>query len=224
MAMTGRNTMGGETPRREFDRYVTPDALAAAIVKATGDAYGLFDHVIEPSAGPGPFVRAARARWLRATVLAVEPFDPASEPVAEGSIITPLHDAGADRVYRQRWEDFGGALLGGGKYGEGLGRVLTIANPPFTDGEAHIRLALERSREDDIVVALLRASILAGAARVRGFWKAWPPDRVWHLAPRPSFTGGGTDGSEYVAIAWRAQPTAGGYRGAWLDWKPPAAT
>lgn len=208
------NSMGGMTPRAANDAYLTPDALALAIAAAVRDAFGDFDAVIEPSAGAGAFVRAARATWRRAKIVAVEPFDAASVPPLAGMVATPLHDAGADVVRRERWET-------AREFWEGAGeRTLTIGNPPFALGEAHLRLALERSRPGDVVAMLFRASMLASTTRVRGLWRAWSPARVWHLAPRPSFTpDGASDSSEYVAIAWHLPCDPVGYVGGWLDWR-----
>ena len=65
---------------------------------------------------------------------------------------------------------------------------------------------------------LLRASFLAGLKRTSTLWREAPPRYVWHVAPRPSFTGGGTDGAEYAVITWQAGHR-GPYEGGWLRWE-----
>lgn len=210
-----RNTKGGEEPRREHDSYITDLELARAICVAVRDQFGSFDRVVEPSAGSGRFVQAARETWLRAQLVAVEPFDVASVPFVHGEKITRLHDAGADTVVRATWEEYGGSA----RAEADDVRELVIGNPPFTLAEEHVRIALERAAAGDVVVMLLRSSILGGDDRGRGFWKAWPPVLVWNLLPRPSFTGGGTDGAEYVAIAWSLPVPARRYAGDWLVWR-----
>lgn len=98
------------------------------------------------------------------------------------------------------------------------GRLLIIGNPPWATAEAHIRLALDRMRTGDVLAFLLRGSFLAGQARVRGLWKDAPPSHVWHIAPRPSFTGDGkTDGYESAAIAW-TKGHVGPFAGGWIEW------
>lgn len=213
--MSATNTKGGDRPRNANDAYETDPRLALAIARQVRAAFGEFDLVVEPSAGGGAFVRAARQTWRYSRIVAIEPFGAHARPHVVGGVATPLHDAGADGVLRTRWEDYVEAWEPPAEQ-----RRLTLANPPFALGEAHIRLALERSRVGDVVAMLLRGSMLASAARVRGLWRAWPPSHVWNLAPRPSFTGGGSDSAEYVVVAWSLPCTGAGYVGGWLDWRP----
>lgn len=203
--MTARNTMGGERPRNAADFYPTPDALALAIAQRIREEFGEVGQIVEPSAGAGAFVRAARAMWPGAWIQAIEP----------GSRHGPaLCEAGADVVRQLIWEDAVGRLIQAS-----LGPNLVLGNPPFSLAEAHVRIALDRMRDGDVLALLLRASFLAGQARTRGLFAEAPPSHVWHVAPRPSFTGDGkTDGAEYAVVVW-TKGQRGPYAGGWLQWQ-----
>ena len=205
--MSGPNTMGGERPRNEHDFYATPPALARAICAKLRETLGTPTTVIEPSAGDGAFVRAAAATWLTTPIFAVEPnigHAAATDEMAIWSAAT--------------WESFEWSTVP-----DTIGPMLIVGNPPFPKAEAHVRLALQRLGRSSSggtrhVAFLLRASFLAGTARVGGIWREHPPRYVWHIAPRPSFTSDGkTDGAEYAVIVWKTG-WIGPYEGGWLTW------
>lgn len=63
-----------------------------------------------------------------------------------------------------------------------------------------MRHALDLSQRH--VAMLLRASFLGSSSREH-LWRTTPLRKVWHIAPRPSFTGDGkTDGAEYAFFWW----------------------
>lgn len=191
-----KNTLGGTRPRNPGDAYYTPDALALAITRALRDRLGLEpDLVIEPSAGEGAFVRAARATWPGTRIAATEPY---------GSL-DALTTAGADQVQDKRWEDAGivpaddTLVLGNPPYnlpGDGRGN-----NP--TTAERHTLLALDRLLDGSHVAFLLRLAFLGGGGRIDRLYSRHPLRALWPVTPRPSFTGGGTDASEYGVFVWR---------------------
>ncbi len=203
--MSNGNTMGGERPRNENDAYYTPAALALACARRVRNTFGDFAAIVEPSAGAGAFVVAAREMWPKAEIVAVEP-----------ATVTPgdmrfAADSVADAWLTATWESFHYDLSGE--------RTLIIGNPPFLLAESHIRLALARVDSGSVLVLLLRASILASKDRVAGLWRQLPPSHVWNIAPRPSFTADGkTDGAEYAVVAWVKGKT-GDYAGSWLEWE-----
>lgn len=206
------NTMGGTEPRRAADAYYTPDPLALAICRRLRAEIGPVGRIVEPSAGAGAFVRAARATWPDASIRAIEPNGGAAAA-------SRLADAGADEVATMRWEDprVLGAPVGPVHLPWTPGLIL--GNPPFLLAEEHIRIALRLLPEGGHLAFLLRASMLATRARVAGLWRELPPRYVWHVAPRPSFTQGGTDGAEYAVVVWR-KGWSGAYEGGWLEWTP----
>ena len=76
--------------------------------------------------------------------------------------------------------------------------VVALTNPPFREAMPFVEVALERA---DTVAVLLRLNFLASAVRAP-LMRRWPPD-VYVLPNRPSFTGGGTDSTEYAWFVWR---------------------
>lgn len=198
--MTTTNTMGGARPRNEGDRYLTPDALARAITDALRDRLGIAPAgIVEPSAGGGSFVRACVATWPGAPLAAVEP----SIPDDAGN--TPELAASGVQWFEGEWE----SVRFASRYVD-----LIVGNPPYnlpgdgrgdapTTAERHVTLALERLPEGGHVAFLLRLSFLSGGARTERLHSRGLLRALWPVTPRPSFTGGGTDGSEYGVFVWR---------------------
>lgn len=75
---------------------------------------------------------------------------------------------------------------------------LILTNPPFSLAEMFIRKAL---REAPAVMMLLRLNFLGSQARHK-FWCLNPPTGLIVLSKRPSFTGFGTDSTEYAWFIW----------------------
>jgi hypothetical protein len=76
-----------------------------------------------------------------------------------------------------------------------------IGNPPYREAEEHIRAAIEWMRPWDGLFFLLRLNFLGARTRIP-FWEKHPAVWVAPIVPRPSFTEGGTDGTEYAVFAW----------------------
>ena len=51
------------------------------------------------------------------------------------------------------------------------------------------------------VIMLLRINFLSSQKRY-DFWQQFPPDGLFVLSKRPSFTGTGTDSQEYAWFVW----------------------
>ncbi|MCL6453571.1 MAG: hypothetical protein K6T78_08080 [Alicyclobacillus sp.] len=74
-----------------------------------------------------------------------------------------------------------------------------ITNPPYRYAQEFADKAMQVA---DAVVMLLRLGFLAGQKR-RAWWQAHKPDVVYVLSRRPSFTGRGTDSTDYAWVLWR---------------------
>lgn len=197
--------------RKQHDRYLTPDALASAIVARTALRGLLRGVVVEPSCGDGAFLRAvSEVRAAPVTNILGVDIDPGAGAIAwrdgERAPEDPTRAIVEDDWMRLRWD-----------------ADLVVMNPPYCDAEDHIRHALEQSRA---VVALVRQSFLASGERViRGWskhhasplWRQHQPAYVDLVAPRPSFTGGATDGAEYALVTWTR--TAVTTELDWLIWR-----
>jgi hypothetical protein len=172
--------------RNALDFYSTPVNLAHEIVKRIAVEEGTPGHVIEPSAGHGAFVGTFKEVWPYAKVTAID-IDPAKVDVLLG--------AGADTAVEADWRRYAPMV------GYSADRTYIIGNPPYREAEEHIRAAIEWMRPRERLFFLLRLNFLGSLSRIP-FWKEHPAAWVAPIVPRPSFTGGGTDGTEYAVFAW----------------------
>lgn len=203
--------------RKENDAYHTPQALADAICNRLKERIGTPDLIIEPSAGTGAFVKAARKTWHRDPfILAVEPHE-----------ATYSYETCADSVYDETWEETIKDLRAGPPI---LDQTLVVGNPPYnlpgdghggnpTTAERHIHLALDLLPSGAWAAFLLRASFVAGQGRYKRLYEDHPLKGFWPVLGRPSFTNDGkTDQMEYAVFFWQKD-----YRGPVdlepLEWK-----
>lgn len=196
--------------RRPLDAYFTPTELASAVVARVAASIHAPGRILEPSSGGGAFVAACRDAWPSADILAAD-VDASRKDIALG--------CGADRF---RCADFLHVQPHPGAFVPDL----IIGNPPYFDAEAHVRKALEIVAPGGPVVMLLRLSMVASKGRLvcGGIARAGAEGCGLHAVlpvfPRPSFTGGGSDNSEYAVCVWKK-----GYRGQIeyalpLEWQP----
>ncbi len=76
---------------------------------------------------------------------------------------------------------------------------LIITNPPFSLAQEFLEKSLN---ESDFVAYLLRINFLGSKKRKVFFDKIGTPDKMFVLSKRPSFTGKGTDSTEYAWFVW----------------------
>jgi len=76
---------------------------------------------------------------------------------------------------------------------------LIFTNPPFSLAQEFIEHSIERAQ---CVVMLLRINFL-GSKKRYDFWQKNSPDAMYVLSKRPSFTGKGTDATEYAWFVWQ---------------------
>lgn len=179
--------------RKQFEFFTTDPALAIKVCQRVAEVIRAPAFILEPSAGDGAFVRAAKMMWpMPGTVItAVEPLA-AARP--------HLQRAGADEVSTVRLEEFAVQAP------ERIQRAdLVIGNPPFTLAEQHIRLLLGLMKPGAHIAFLLRLGFY-GAQDRQDFWAAFPEKWMFPVNPRPSFLGehgkGKTDGQEYALFIW----------------------
>lgn len=75
---------------------------------------------------------------------------------------------------------------------------IIVTNPPFSIAQEFITHALELA---DTVIMLLRVNFL-GSQKRYPFWVNNEPKALYILSKRPSFTGTGTDSTEYAWYIW----------------------
>ena len=192
-----RNVRGMGVKRRDKDLYETPADCALAICKRLERLLrlGTEPRLIEPSAGSGSFVKAMKAVWPEAVIMAVDLHTENGRK---------LYAAGATSYVIGKWQVQDVA---------GFASDLDVGNPPFSEAEVHIHHALLTLREGAYLAYLLPTSFLASQGRCARLWR---PDNVgsltgfgglryfWPLAERPSYTDdGGTDMTEYGVFVWK---------------------
>lgn len=165
--------------RKPLDAYYTPDEVAWKIVSRLP---GGFRRIWEPHVGGGAFLRALKRRYM----VGQEEW-----PMIVGTDIDPYAEGFHEHNVAMMQQD---ALTHKGRYD------LIIGNPPYSRAEEHVRHFL--SLEPAMCVMLLRLGFLASQRRA-AFWEEFPLAGLWVLSKRPSFTGGGTDSSDYAAFVWR---------------------
>lgn len=178
--------------RDALDRYYTPNGLARTLTEIL--EIGPPRVVVEPSCGPGAFIRAARARWPRALVLGID-----LDPDLQADDPPPIRG------------DFLTTDLG-------IVPDLVLGNPPFALGRQFVLRSLEILRPGGVCALLLPATI----GHLRGWSEIQLPSVEIPLIGRPSFLApsgartegsagfdgpkerGGTARTEYSFFAWVA--------------------
>lgn len=185
-------------PRRDNDAYYTPDALAHACIGAIACPTPRL--VVEPSVGGGAFARAVHIRWAAAFVTGVD-----INPDAPGF-------TSCDHAVHAPWSHDTAEDI---RLSAGARVDMIVGNPPYQGAEEHVLVALDAA---PVVGMLLRLGWLAGQKRRSTIWNRHPPAAVHVLSRRPSFTGGGTDASEYAFYVWDRARYDGDTFLTWLDW------
>lgn len=173
---------GRGAERQADDFYSTPEWATRAIVRALPEAFTRL--ALDPCAGDGAILRVLSPAVVQAWGVELDSTRAAAAGCTCADFLTlPTSPA--------------------------LGRQgLTICtNPPYSLALEFVRRSLEWRPE--YVVMLLRLNWLASKRRA-DFLRGNMPD-VYVLPKRPSFTGKGTDATEYAWMVWRpAQPKSVG--------------
>jgi hypothetical protein len=82
----------------------------------------------------------------------------------------------------------------------------------------HVLHGLQCVPVGGFVAYTLRIGFLGGKDHVRRLHGLTPPARVDTYVPRPSFTGQGTDNSEYAQFVWEHGREPGPFSGNWIRW------
>lgn len=199
--------------RIEADNYPTPDALAAAICEKLAAYIPPPDRILEPSAGEGAFVRAARATWARSAIYALDIREECRAPCCDGgAVFFARQDATSAAVSTSGVPLFRGGVS------------LVVGNPPYSGAEKHVAAARSWLARGGHLAFLLRLSFLGSAGRAERLWSKPGLRYLAPINPRPSFINGTSDNSEYAVFVWQE-----GYAGNAeilppLIWRKPAAS
>tara|TARA_R100001480_G_C4709790_1_gene178599 strand:+ start:374 stop:946 length:573 start_codon:yes stop_codon:yes gene_type:complete len=119
-------------------------------------------------------------------------FSTAHEPCAgDGRILDFLKSKDIDCSYSEITENK--------DFFDWNGKVdLILTNPPFSLSREFVDHSLENA---NTVIMLMRINFL-GSKKRYSWWKQNPPTSLFVLSSRPSFTGKGTDATEYAWYVW----------------------
>lgn len=177
--------------RSAYDFYPTPpeaiESLMEALHKYNID---LGDRVLEPCAGDGALIKPL---WRPGREIQAYDIDESHLPQLQklcnnGDIIC----YGTLDVLALTQKEF-----------NSFDTIIT--NPPFSITQEimeHILKLREQSTHKNTYVIILQRLGFLGSQKRHEFWNKYPPNAVWALSKRPSFTGKGTDAHEYGWFIW----------------------
>ncbi len=177
------------------DNYPTPEPLAEWIVDRVLDMHPRpFSEIsmIEPACGDtAPFARAA----IRAGVESVYATDIRSVVDSVRSL-----DKGDMLQIADRTDFLDTDAYNNTNCPESTFQAI-VTNPPYRLALPFVEQCLDLLSSDGIATFLLRLGFLATLSR-RELYDRRPPYEIIVLQRRPSFTGKGTDGTEYGFFIW----------------------
>lgn len=178
MSVTGHNPV-----RHADDFYATPAWCTRAILSHLPESHTILD----PCCGDGAILDVLAAERPNAQRLGIEIDDGRTETnKVKGHIV-----ACADALGPSRWA--GGAV------------DLILTNPPFGLAMEFVQRACDEVFHGGTVAMLLRLPWLASQKRAP--WLRENTPSVYVLPKRPSFTGKGTDATDYAWMVWSPRPS-----------------
>lgn len=191
MSATGRNLAGNE--RRADDFYATPAWVTKAILPHLVKDLPVVDSdVLDPCCGEGAILKVCREVRATSPAMAahgmnlrgIELDRPRGDTCRAAGFPCEIGDA----LLRDFDEDGWG------------GPNLIITNPPYNLAQSFLERAFDEVGAGGTIAFLLRLNFLGSQKRASSH-RAHPSD-VYVLPRRPSFTGGGTDATEYCWMVW----------------------
>lgn len=171
-----------ELPKRHTnDNYQTPLKLIGAAMWRYGLlTSGNIDSILDPGAGDGRWGKLA-AQYTGAEIVAGVELDEMPKPVEFTHWYSPQDYLtwAPDRKYD-----------------------MICGNPPYRLAEAFIRKSWDILEPTGRLVLLLPLQFQAGIARYNKLWQEIPIYEVSVCSRRPSFYGGGTNGTDYGIYVW----------------------
>lgn len=188
MSATGRPSKKGKTKRRSYDHYPTPYTAIDPVLRILP----LHGMILEPACGEGAII----GRLIEA---GVRPENIRGCELNKAKGFRAAHRYG---VPVNCWQSSGNFLV----HDWEKKWDLIITNPPYSCALSFVRHALEHAH---MVAMLLRLPFVASGGR-KAFMRETKP-HLGILSSRPSFTGGGSDATEYAWFCWRLHGKSGTY-------------
>lgn len=176
MSATGR---GAE--RLPDEAYCTPAWCVRRLLEEIPSAQISGNRWLDPCAGDGAIVKAVHAQGLIEIDWTVCEIRDACMSHLHALFVSSAGVVHGD-FFDRPWEPFD----------------VAIANPPFSTAQRFIDRMMQLA---STVIVLQRVNYASSEKRC-AFMREFPPE-VYVLPNRPSFTGGGTDATEYAWFVWR---------------------
>lgn len=167
--------------RKLYDLYETPEEVTRDFL--FNHFEGDFKNILEPCAGSGKMIMPLRKRFPDAEITAMEKY-----AMGWNKHLAPK--GASSGISGVDFRDMQGADFD-----------LIFTNPPYSIATEIIEHAL-KTWPKATVVMLLRLNFLGSQAR-HEWWQHHLPTEIHILSKRPSFTGKGTDATEYAWFVWR---------------------
>jgi hypothetical protein len=182
------------TKRSPYDFYPTPkNSIDSLLDRLNEYGINLGKRILEPCAGDGALIRPI---WMKCGQPDIQAYDIDESHLPQ---LKELCDSGEIFCYGTH-----DVLTLTQKEFDSFDTIIT--NPPFSisleilEHLLYLR-ANSENRQPATVIILQRLGFL-GSQKRHEFWNKYPPDAVWALSKRPSFTGNGTDAHEYGWFIW----------------------
>ena len=180
------------TKRSPYDFYPTPKSAIDSLMDILSIYHiNLGDRILEPCAGDGALIPSI---WHPGAEIQAYDIDeshlPALRELCDNGDIVCYGTQDILTLTQKEYDYFD----------------TIITNPPFSITQEimeHILNLRENSvyKSHNYVIILQRLGFL-GSQKRHNFWNKYPPNAVWALSKRPSFTGCGTDAHEYGWFIW----------------------
>ena len=193
-------------PRRSDDAYDTHPSVALACVEWLARNTAPPQRVLDPTAGAGPFVRAARACWPEAKIAAVD---------IRGDVQAEAHAAGANVSLTADALQLPADLVGMCD--------LIVTNPPFCIADQLLLHLYPAMREGARLAFLLSVTWLGSKERWEpgGAWVTAPLASLSVIVPRPHFGMSHSPKFEAGLFVWVKGHTGPAYLADPIRWSPP---
>lgn len=166
---------------RPFDMYYTPESVIDNFLSHYKLRQGA---ILECAAGNGAFIRSIRKAGYKNKIYANEIRD---------SEHSKLIHSGADVVSHK---DFINDDI---NISDNISTIFT--NPPYSIAQEFLEKCFNDYPNAEVIM-LLRLAFLESVKR-QPFWNKYPPNSLYVLSKRPSFTGNNkTDATAYCWIVW----------------------
>jgi hypothetical protein len=194
------------TKRKPYDFYETPAWCTEKLLPYLPHPIGKRLKILEPTAGKGAIIKVLRQRYNYMHFILGNELDANNLPDLEASGVSTIRSGNIfdfTNIEPEQNKTIRTPMQ--------MPRAcppkfdLIIGNPPYSLAQECIQHCLKHwLGYNGQLIFLLRINFL-GSKKRHTFWQNHPPAKLYVLSKRPSFTGKGTDATEYAWFVWQKQ-------------------